>query len=32
MKRSHVNVSVADLAEGVRFNSAPFAAEPAVLS
>jgi catechol 2,3-dioxygenase-like lactoylglutathione lyase family enzyme len=31
MKRFHVNVSVADLAEGVRFYSALFAAEPTVL-
>jgi catechol 2,3-dioxygenase-like lactoylglutathione lyase family enzyme len=31
MKRFHVNVSVADLAESVRFYSALFAAEPAVL-
>ncbi len=31
MRRFHVNVSVADLAEGVRFYSALFAAEPTVL-
>ncbi len=31
MKRFHVNVSVADLAESVRFYSALFAAEPTVL-
>jgi len=30
MKRFHVNVSVADIAEGVRFYSALFAAEPTV--
>jgi len=31
MKRFHVNVSVADLGESVRFYSALFAADPAVL-
>ena len=31
MKRFHVNVSVADLAESVRFYSALFAVEPTVL-
>jgi catechol 2,3-dioxygenase-like lactoylglutathione lyase family enzyme len=30
MKRFHVNVSVGDIAEGVRFYSALFAAEPTV--
>lgn len=30
MKRFHVNVSVSDIAEGIRFYSALFAAEPTV--